>query len=51
MKTDKIYKILKKFVIDECVGADFDQGQQNTLKVLHEWWLKNRTKIEKELKK
>jgi len=44
-----VYKILKKFVIDEVHGADFDQGNsiKDTLSILKKWWNNNKNKFTK----
>jgi hypothetical protein len=47
---DQVYKILKKFVVDEVHLADFDQGQSldHTLSVLKNWWNKHKEQFKEE---
>lgn len=45
LTTDQVYGILKKFVIDEVDGADFEFGLQESLNVMKRWWLKNKSKF------
>jgi len=45
---DEVYKILKKFVQDEVVGADFDDPEADAMKTLKRWWTKNKHKFIKE---
>lgn len=43
---DSVYKILKKFVKDKCVGADFDMlSEKETINILKTWWNKNKFKF------
>lgn len=46
MNADLALRILKKFVLDECVGADFDMlSPDQTMKVMKNWWSKNRERF------
>ena len=39
----KVEKLIKKFVIEECYGADFDMlTNEQTMKVFKDWWRKER---------
>lgn len=43
---DSVFKILKKFVRDECYKADFDMlDNEETMQVLKNWWDKNKHKF------
>ncbi len=39
---DSVYRILKKFVRDEVVGADFSESHSDPLGNLKDWWKKKK---------
>jgi len=45
LNVDDVYAILKKFVIEEVDGSDFDQGLDVTINKLKTWWNKNKHKF------
>jgi hypothetical protein len=45
-KLDGVFKILQKFVKDECFRADFDMLEdEQTMQILKTWWNKNKAKF------
>jgi hypothetical protein len=45
-KLDSVFKILQKFVKDECFKADFDMLEdEQTMQILKTWWNKNKHKF------
>jgi len=43
IKDDNVYRVLKRFVVEEVHGGDFDQGNtlDDTIKILKKWYKKN----------
>jgi hypothetical protein len=48
----EVESILKRFVIEECYGSDFDMfDDEQTMKVFKAWWKKQRLQIIQKHKK
>ena len=47
-KLDSVYKVLKLFVKDECIGSDFGMLDDKQMeRLLKSWWHKNKIKFKK----